>query len=354
MILGLSGGMKMKRVFLKLYAIGLMALAVTEPALAQTAEDRARALAAHPPQDLDTYYSLKAEIGDDQTRTVLTAVTTLAYKEAGVSAGGPVAMCRMPQWSGPVSAGLLLALSASDQTPWTLYRDEATKRLSQWDNIWALLQKQEKTEADFDSVAGQITASQHEPTEKGRTLAQRVARDQFNRLSMQFMSEKRLWAEGAAEPVQLYLAAIISARTCATDIDNTAWLKVQLPESGWFRISVYGPSADKNAWLLVQHADHDVAFQKQVLSLLEPLVPLKETSPGNYAYLYDRVAVAEKRPQRYGTQGRCVGDKKWKAFEAEDPDQLDARRASVGLMPQAEYEAIFTFCTLAMVAPTEK
>lgn len=343
----------MKRAFLKLCAIGLMALAVTVPAMAQTAEDRALALAAQPPQDLDTYYNLKAEIGDDQTRTVLTALTALAHKEANLHVRDVISGCRLPQWNAPVSAGLLLALAASDQTTWILYRDQASKRLNAWDRIWSLLQKQEKTEADFDSVAGQIAASQHEQTEKGRTLSQRVARDQFNRLSMQITSKKRLWAEGAAEPVQLYLSAIVYEHTCTADIDNTAWLKAQLAESGWFRISVYGPNADKNAWLLVQHADHDVAFQKQVLSLLEPLIPLKETSPSNYAYLYDRVAIAEKRAQRYGTQGRCIGDKKWKAFEVENPDQLDARRASVGLMPQAEYEAIFTFCTLAMVPPSE-
>ncbi|ADU13611.1 DUF6624 domain-containing protein [Asticcacaulis excentricus] len=343
----------MKRAFLKLCAIGLMALAVAVPAMAQTAEDRALALAAQPPQDLDTYYNLKAEIGDDQTRTVLTALTALAHKEANLHVGDVISGCRLPQWNAPVSAGLLLALSASDQTTWILYRDQASKRLNAWDRIWSLLQKQEKTEADFDSVAGQIAASQHEQTEKGRTLSQRVARDQFNRLSMQITSKKRLWAEGAAEPVQLYLSAIVYEHTCTADIDNTAWLKAQLAESGWFRISVYGPNADKNAWLLVQHADHDVAFQKQVLSLLEPLIPLKETLPSNYAYLYDRVAIAEKRAQRYGTQGRCIGDKKWKAFEVENPDQLDARRASVGLMPQAEYEAIFTFCTLAMVPPSE-
>lgn len=344
----------MRRDFLTLYAICVMALAVTTPALAKTAEERARAMAAHSTQDLDTYYNLKSEIGDNQTRAVLTAVTALAYKEAGLPMGGTVTMCRMPQWHAPVSAGLLLALSASDQATWVLYRDEATKRLTEWDHKWGLLQKQENTETDFNSVAAQIAASQHEPTEDGRALAQRVARDQFNRLSMQITSEKRLWAKGATEPVRLYLAAITSARTCATDIDNTTWLKSQLAESGWFRISVYGPNADKNAWLLAQHADHDVAFQKQVLSLLEPLVPLKETSPSNYAYLYDRVAVAEKRPQRYGTQGRCVGDKKWKAFDVENPEQLDARRASVGLMPQADYETFFTFCTLAMVPPTEE
>ncbi|MDC7695834.1 hypothetical protein PQU94_16270 [Asticcacaulis sp. DXS10W] len=240
----------MRRVFLTLYAIGVMALPVITPALAQTAEERARALAAHPPQDLDTYYSLKTEIGDDQTGAVLTALTALAYTEANIPVGDVVSGCRLPQWNAPVSAGLLLALSASDRATWTLYRDDARKRLADWDRIWGLLQKQEKTEADFDAVAGQIAASQHEPTEKGRTLAQRVARDQFERRSAQITSEKRLWAQGAAEPVHLYLSAIIYAHTCAADIDNTMWLKSQLAESGGsaYRFTVPMPTKMRGFW----------------------------------------------------------------------------------------------------------
>lgn len=96
------------------------------------------------------------------------------------------------------------------------------------------------------------------------------------------------------------------------------------------------------ARFLVQHADHDTAFQTNVLTMLTSLVGRKETSPTNYAYLYDRVAVNSNRPQRYGTQGRCTGSGIWEARPTEDPGHLDERRAAVGLEPQAEYRARFT------------
>lgn len=55
--------------------------------------------------------------------------------------------------------------------------------------------------------------------------------------------------------------------------------------------------------------------------------------------LYDRVAVSQKRPQRYGSQGRCNDQGAWTAFETEDPANLDQRRATMGLQPVAEYAA---------------
>ncbi len=48
------------------------------------------------------------------------------------------------------------------------------------------------------------------------------------------------------------------------------------------------------------------------------------------------------RAQTYGTQGRCVAPGDWRPFELVEPAALDARRASVGLEPIAEYEARFT------------
>jgi hypothetical protein len=98
------------------------------------------------------------------------------------------------------------------------------------------------------------------------------------------------------------------------------------------------------AWLLVQHADRDVAFQTEMLRILEPLVPARETAQSNYAYLHDRVAVNSGRPQRYGTQGRCTAAGVWEPREVEQPEQLDERRAAVGLGPEADYIAVFN-CT---------
>jgi len=107
-------------------------------------------------------------------------------------------------------------------------------------------------------------------------------------------------------------------------------------------VSVFGTQADKDAWLLVQHADRDSAFQNQVLSILEKLYPSGETNPANYAYLFDRVAVSwgdptQTKPQRYGTQGKCTGPGSWAPLPAEDPQNLDNRRKEVGLGTEAEY-----------------
>lgn len=54
------------------------------------------------------------------------------------------------------------------------------------------------------------------------------------------------------------------------------------------------------------------------------------------AYLTDRVAMNEGRPQIYGTQISDVKDGEGVPWPIADPQQLDARRASVGLPPFAE------------------
>jgi len=126
------------------------------------------------------------------------------------------------------------------------------------------------------------------------------------------------------------------------DRQNTGELKALLTKYSWFTISEWGRGADNDAWLIVQHADHDRDFQKAVLTKLEKLYPAGETEPSNYAYLYDRVATsfsdpAKRQLQRYGTQGECIGAGEWKPFPMEDPENVDARRAAVGLPPLAEY-----------------
>ncbi len=130
------------------------------------------------------------------------------------------------------------------------------------------------------------------------------------------------------------------------DYENTIDLKALLKTHSWFTISQFGKKADSNAWLLVQHADHDPAFQQEVLSKLEKLYPAGETSAANYAYLYDRVAasnhdITKRRLQRYGTQGTCTGPGKWEPLPIEDPEHVDERRLAVGLPPLAEYIAGF-------------
>lgn len=133
-----------------------------------------------------------------------------------------------------------------------------------------------------------------------------------------------------------------SPRWKNVDTTNTNDLKELIKMYDWFRISVFDKTSDQNAWLLVQHADHEPIFQKNILSKLEKLYKIGETNPKNYAYLADRVAaswndVTKRQLQRYGTQGMCVATGKWEPIPMEDPTLIDVRRKEVGLGPQKDY-----------------
>lgn len=139
----------------------------------------------------------------------------------------------------------------------------------------------------------------------------------------------------------------IGERWTALDRRNTEELKKLLKLRRWFTIGEFGKAADDAAWLLVQHADHDPAFQKSTLKILDGLWAKGETDPGHYAYLWDRVAASfhdpsKRRLLRYGTQGGCAGPGKWEPLPVEKPALLDKRRASVGLGPESEYVKNFT------------
>lgn len=97
---------------------------------------------------------------------------------------------------------------------------------------------------------------------------------------------------------------------------------------GWPGERLVGLLGAQTAWLLVQHADHDRAFQKQCLPLLEAAVKNEDAQPQHLAYLTDRVCVGDGRPQIYGSQLE---------YPIADQEHVDERRAAVGLSSFAEY-----------------
>lgn len=191
-----------------------------------------------------------------------------------------------------------------------------------------------RLEAEETRLEAELAAVPEAPEDVGwvcRKLETMVAVDQMLRKAAVASDED--WDPD----VRQAFMRVLGERTMAVDRRNTAELRGLVERYGWFNVSTFGEDADRNAWLLVQHADQDVAFQKEVLEVLQGLVPLGETKPSNFAYLWDRVAVAEGRPQRYGTQGRCVGSGEWEPHAIEDPARVDELRRSVGLGSLAEY-----------------
>jgi hypothetical protein len=131
----------------------------------------------------------------------------------------------------------------------------------------------------------------------------------------------------------------INRRFVDVSLRYTVVLKGLIAEFGWMQISTFGEEADHHAYMLAQHSDLDRAFQREVLALLEPLALQGETDPANFAYLYDRLAMADDKPQRYGTQVNCTLDGGVEPVALEDPVAVDRLRASVGL-PELELSIV--------------
>ena len=122
------------------------------------------------------------------------------------------------------------------------------------------------------------------------------------------------------------------------DRANTEWMKEIIEKFGWPGKSLVGPQAAHAAWLLVQHADHDPKFQKRCLILIADAVQAGDAAGEDLAYLTDRVRIAEKKEQLYGTQLHQVNGN-LQPLPIEDETNVDKRRREVGLPSLAEYLA---------------
>lgn len=113
---------------------------------------------------------------------------------------------------------------------------------------------------------------------------------------------------------------------------------------GYSGFKQVGQKSAYNFFLLVQHADAHPDFQRKVLRLMLPEVKRKNAAPADYAYLTDRIAINSGQLEEYGTQVKYTGDvgKDFSKVIAvpvslRDPQNVDKRRAAIGMEPLQNY-----------------
>jgi len=126
----------------------------------------------------------------------------------------------------------------------------------------------------------------------------------------------------------------------SVDQRNTRILKKIIKEYGWPARGLVGKKASFNAWLLAQHADHDIRFQKRVLKLMEVLYRNnpKDIDKKNIAFITDRILVHEGKKQIFGTQFYKTKDGKLEPNLISGRKNLNKRRKEYNLPPFKEYE----------------
>jgi hypothetical protein len=124
------------------------------------------------------------------------------------------------------------------------------------------------------------------------------------------------------------------------DSINLIKVKKILNEEGWLGPDIIGEDGNTTLFLVIQHADTET--QIKYLPMLREAVKNGNAKARHLAMLEDRILIFQGEKQIYGSQIEM--DYKTKEYILSpmiDPDNVDQRRAEVGLKPIAEYLKIF-------------
>jgi len=118
--------------------------------------------------------------------------------------------------------------------------------------------------------------------------------------------------------------------------ENAALLAEVFDAIGWPGRDKLGDDGAAAAFLILQHAISRPDVQRRGLALMMDALEKNEANSLDAAYLSDRIAVMEGRPQVFGTQFDWDEQGLLSPAALVDPPNIDARRAAVGLPPMAE------------------
>lgn len=117
---------------------------------------------------------------------------------------------------------------------------------------------------------------------------------------------------------------------------NSARLVSLVEAHGWPGRSSAGEDGAEAAFRIAQHSIGEPDLQRRFLSLLAQAAALGEVPARQPAMLLDRIRFFEGKPQLYGTALDWDGEGRLSPGPLEAPEQVDARRAAIGLPPLAE------------------
>lgn len=101
-----------------------------------------------------------------------------------------------------------------------------------------------------------------------------------------------------------------------------------------------GQEASEAAWLVIQHSISHPDFMKKCMKLLATAVDEHKAEKLSLAYLTDRIAVFEGKPQQYGTQFDWDENGLLSPNFYDSVNEVNRRRISVGLNTLEEQTAV--------------
>jgi hypothetical protein len=120
------------------------------------------------------------------------------------------------------------------------------------------------------------------------------------------------------------------------DSINLIKIKKILDERGWLGPKIIGNQGNSTLFLVIQHSDRET--QEKYLPMMREAVQKGNARASSLALLEDRVALRKGDKQIYGSQvGRDKETGEYYVLPLIDPDNVDKRRAEVGLGTIQDY-----------------
>jgi hypothetical protein len=186
-----------------------------------------------------------------------------------------------------------------------------------WSEVTALVKiNQEKEEANYDKTLVAMLDTIYQE-------------DQNLRMQIEDIQKKSGYD---SEEMREHWKKIMTA-----DSINLIKVRKILDERGWLGDSIIGEQGNQTLFLVIQHSD--LKTQEQYLPMMREAVKDGNADPGSLALLEDRVALQQGKRQTYGSQIGQNDNGEYYVMPLEDPDNVDKRRAEVGLEPLQNYLA---------------
>jgi hypothetical protein len=113
------------------------------------------------------------------------------------------------------------------------------------------------------------------------------------------------------------------------DAINLIKVKKILDERGWLGADIVGVQGNSALFLVIQHSDPET--QREYLPMMREAVKNGNARASGLALLEDRVALGKGEKQIYGSQVAGSSESGYVVQPLIDPDNVDKRRAEVGL-----------------------
>ncbi|HKP31074.1 MAG TPA: DUF6624 domain-containing protein [Chitinophagaceae bacterium] len=181
-------------------------------------------------------------------------------------------------------------------------------------------ENRQKAEANLDTMLVRILDTIHR-------------NDQMHRIAMDSLEKKYGWE---SKEMQNLFQEMGKA-----DSINVIRVSKILDSRGWLGSDIVGRQGNQTLFLVIQHATQ-LDVQLKYLPMMKQAAKDGKLNRASLAMLEDRLELRQGRPQIYGSQiGRDDSTGEYHVQAMIDPDNVDKRRAEVGLGKLQDYVSIW-------------